>query len=81
MAEVDWQEDAVLYIQLKLPSGERTARALHTGAIFALIDIALSGRHGPLAQLLIETQSGATIECEAIAELGRRPDRPRSDQS
>ncbi|HWA04054.1 MAG TPA: hypothetical protein VG819_11075 [Rhizomicrobium sp.] len=72
MAGVDWHEDATLYLHLALADGGKTTRAVEFGPLHRVLALAISGRHGPLEGLLIETESGLEIAAGAIADYARR---------
>lgn len=77
MSEINWSEDATLYIQLPVAGGTNSTRALQFGPLNWVIELALSGRFGPLSLLLIETESGVVIESDMLAELALKLDRDR----
>jgi hypothetical protein len=76
--DLDWYEDATLYIQLPVNDAPSVARAQHIGPLHWIVELALSGRCGPIGILLIETESGLVFEADAIDEMARRSDRPKS---
>jgi hypothetical protein len=76
---IDWNEDATLYLQLPVAGGTKTTRALQFGPLHWVITLALSGRHGPLSVLLIETESGFVIESDMIEKFARKQDHSKPD--
>jgi len=71
VAEIDWREDATLYLQLPMADGTKTTRAILLAPLRSIIDVALSGRFGPSSVLLIETESGFVIEPDMIEDIAR----------
>ena len=76
MVGIDWQEEATLYLQLATAEGTIITRAIHSGPLHWVLDLAMGGRYGPLSVLLIETESGLDIESAGIGEFARNAKKP-----
>ena len=68
MTGLNLREDATLYVQLPMAGGDKITRAVHVGPLQSMIELALSGRYGPVSVLLIETESGFVIDHVMLAE-------------
>ena len=75
VSEIDWREDATLYLHLPTADGRKSTRAIQSGPLRWVLELALSGRYGPLSVLFIETESGLEIDAEMLAEAARKLDR------